>query len=147
MDDGAAAHPPTTRTKLVRVVGFVLLAIHLQAGSLAEQVLHVRRPVTTMSWQMYSGKGKKICATTWYTADPDGALTPVDRLGAGDRQKRRLKNVQEVEDAARRLCTLLGPGADVRVRARCGTRSGRWKQAIRPDQPLCAARAQPRLGP
>jgi hypothetical protein len=145
------AHPPdtpppvparvSTRGRIFRVLAFAVLVVHLQAGSFAEQVLGVRRPRTTMSWRMYSGTGKGVCATEWFSAGADGVLAPLDRLATpSDRPHRRhLRSAREVEDTGRRLCRLLGGVVDVRVQARCGTRAGVWREVFTPDRRMCPA--------
>jgi hypothetical protein len=134
--------------RTLRVLAFLALVAHLQAGSFAEQVLHVGRPETTMSWEMFGGTARDTCATEWFEVGPDGAMSPFDRLGTRSErpQKVLLRNAREVEDAGRRLCRLLGGARDVRVHARCGTRTGRWEEVATVDRPLCVRPPQ-KAGP
>ncbi|MEZ4237386.1 MAG: hypothetical protein R3F59_14800 [Myxococcota bacterium] len=128
--------PPGERAPFLRVVVFVLAAVHLQVGSVYQQLLHRRAPPTTMSWEMYGSVGSKVCATAWFVRTADGALAPLDRQAAEPAPRRFLRTQREVQDAARRLCRTLG--ADVRVEARCATRGGGpWRSVFQPDDQLC----------
>lgn len=135
-----------THKGLVRLGVFALLAVHMQAGPLMEQVLGLEPPPFGMSWTMYSGRGNHNCAVQWLAATPEG-LQPLDRRKALEKGRkagarvRPQRSLREIEAAAQELCRKL-PGVDVRAQARCGVKRGQaWEYVLDPETPLCASTA------
>ena len=142
---------PEARAPIIRLVLFVVLVVHMQVGSVSDQVFGKGEPAFTTSWEMYSGKARNICAVRWYTTGPDGPI-PIDRLAIlglepfwSARADERLQHSEdEVRRAAQRLCRKLGRKADVRADARCGlTREGVWRRRIGLDEALCVGAPSP----
>jgi hypothetical protein len=133
-----------------RLLVFVVLVVHMQAGPFFQQVLHEDIVPFGMSWQMYASPGNNVCAAQWFTAAPlpdEGTplLTPLDRfevLGIEQPWKapnnvQRQYSPRDLQLAANKLCDRL-PGADVRARARCAIQRGlRWKHVLATNTPLC----------
>jgi hypothetical protein len=137
-----------------RLLVFVILAVHMQAGPLFEQVLWQDIVPLGMSWRMYASPGNNVCVAQWFTASPtpgEGTplLTPIDRfevLGVEEPwhapgNMRRQYSPRDLQLAANKLCDKLRekvPEADVRARARCGVQRGlRWKHVLATNTPLC----------
>jgi hypothetical protein len=92
---------------------------------------------------MFSGFGLEICQAQFIGAGGSGA--PLDRYAVLDVPQdeapgwlRKMKSEDDVRGVARKLCTRLGQ--DVRVRARCASRSG-WKTVLTTSTQVCGGRA------
>jgi hypothetical protein len=141
---------------LWRLIIFVILAVHMQAGPLLEQGMRVGEVPLGMTWRMYSSVGSNVCAVQWFKADPMPGedaprLTPIDRLGIlkVDRpweapgKVRHQYSPRDLQLAADKLCEKL-PGVDLRASARCGIQRGlRWKHVLATDTPLCGRALPP----
>ncbi|RWE73897.1 hypothetical protein [Mesorhizobium sp.] len=118
----------------LRLCAFMAIAGFIIAGPAAEQVFGVQSP-WLRSWTMFSAIGLGVIGASFEIRGPDGALVPLDRfemLGApGGGNLKWIQNREELASVTKRLCTVAGQGADIRVRARLGTRGG-W-QAIHTD--------------
>ncbi len=118
----------------LRFFAFMAIAAFMAAGPAAQQVFGVQTP-WLRSWTMFSAIGLGVIDASFEIRRPDGALVPLDRFEMlGARRDGRLKWIQSGEDLTsviKRLCTVAGQGADIRVRARQATRGG-W-QVIHSD--------------
>ncbi|TPI53424.1 hypothetical protein FJ417_26140 [Mesorhizobium sp. B3-1-7] len=124
----------------LRLVAFTAIAAFMIAGPAAEQIFGVQTP-WLRSWTMFSAIGLGVIDASFEIRQPDGALIPLDRfemLGAsrGGRLK-RIESRAELASVVKRLCTTAGQGADIRVRARLGTRSG-WQIIHTDAENACA---------
>jgi hypothetical protein len=90
---------------------------------------------------MFSAIGLGVIDASFEIRRPDGALVPLDRFEMlGAPRDGRLKWIKSREDLAsviKRLCMAAGQGADIRVRARQGTRDG-WQTIHTDAQNACA---------
>lgn len=124
-----------------RLAVFVLIAAYMLAGPVAEQIFGLRTAFWR-SWTMFSGIGIGLIDVSFASQNPDGTLTPIDRfrlLGAKpDGKLRRIENADELAAVIQRLCTTLGPGADLRVAARQATSTG-WQILRTEAQNACAS--------
>ncbi|MEZ4236297.1 MAG: hypothetical protein R3F59_09080 [Myxococcota bacterium] len=124
-----------TRAVALRVAALVGLSGALQIGPVAHQLLGLPLPPLTMSWSMYSGVGRDLCAVRWRA---DGRpVSRADVLGATAEAggERLLHSPEAVRLAARPLCEALQ--ADVRAEAWCAGPDGRWVVALGPEERLC----------
>ncbi len=129
----------------LRATLFVVLASLTVGQPLVRQGLGIKTPKFVRTWQMFVGFGTDICDVRYYTIDPDGGRTRLDPIAALGFESRREapKSVWRVGDdrgvarLGQRLCVELDGREDVRVEARCATRSG-WKEVADGSQPLCA---------
>jgi hypothetical protein len=119
-----------------RGAAFLLLAALIALAPSARQVFGVRSPYLR-SWTMFSGFGLDLCVAEFEGAG--GAA--LDRYAVLDEHRatapkwlRKLRSEDDVRGVAKRLCAKLGQ--DVRVTAKCASRSG-WKTVIRPKDPVC----------
>ncbi|MCB9692704.1 MAG: hypothetical protein H6736_12915 [Alphaproteobacteria bacterium] len=82
------------------------------------------------SWRMYKLVGIANCEVRYERSLPDGRTEPVDRMAVlGAERPRnhgmyRLANAQTVRQHSQALCKALGPGADLRLHARCPSLEG-----------------------
>jgi hypothetical protein len=124
----------------LRLIAFMAIAAFIIAGPVAEQVFGVRTALLR-SWTMFSAIGLGVIDASFEIRRPDGALVPLDRFEMlGAPRDGRLKWIKSREDLAsviKRLCMAAGQGADIRVRARLGTRSG-WQTIHTDAQNACA---------
>ncbi|MDX8462980.1 hypothetical protein [Mesorhizobium humile] len=124
----------------LRLVAFTAIAAFMIAGPAAEQIFGVQSP-WLRSWTMFSAIGLGVIDASFETRRPDGALVPLDRfemLGAPRNGKLKwIQNRDELASVIKRLCTVAGQGADIRVRARLGTRSG-WQTIHTDAENACA---------
>ena len=124
----------------LRLIAFTAIAAFMIAGPAAEQIFGVQSP-WLRSWTMFSAIGLGVIDASFEIRRPDGALIPLDRfemLGAPRNGKLKwIQNRDELASVIRRLCTVAGQGADIRVRARLGTRGG-WQIIHTDAQNACA---------
>ena len=124
----------------LRLVAFAAIAAFMIAGPAAEQIFGVQSP-WLRSWTMFSAIGLGVIDASFEIRRPDGALAPVDRfemLGAPRNGKLKwIQNREELASVIKRLCTAAGQGADIRVRARLGTRGG-WQTIHTDAENACA---------
>jgi len=124
----------------LRLVAFTAIAAFMIAGPAAEQIFGVQSP-WLRSWTMFSAIGLGVIDASFEIRRPDGALAPLDRFAMlGVPRNGKLKWIQNREELAsviKRLCTVAGQGADIRVRARLGTRSG-WQTIHTDAENACA---------
>ncbi len=104
-------------------------------------------------WVMFHGFGRNVCDARFFEMVDDAEGKPrrkkLDRFEVLGKEKDwltnkrlvRMDNKSAVETVARRLCRALGPGADVRALARCGSR-GHWRAKLDGKSNLC--RSKPR---
>ena len=116
------------------IAGFMI------AGPAAEQIFGVQSP-WLRSWTMFSAIGLGVIDASFEIRGPDGALVPLDRFAMlGAPRNGRLKWIKSPEELAsviKRLCAVAGQGADIRVRARLGTRGG-WQTIHTDAENACA---------
>jgi len=94
-------------------------------------------------WVMFHGFGRDVCDVRFFESS-GGELTPLDRFEVLGRERSwstnkslvRMDNSADVDAVARRLCKAMGPEADVRIFARCGSR-GKWKVKRRVKENAC----------
>jgi hypothetical protein len=124
----------------LRLVAFTAIAAFMVAGPAAEQIFGVQTP-WLRSWTMFSAIGLGVIDASFEIRQPDGALVRLDRfemLGAPRNGRlKRIESSEELISVIKRLCTAAGQGADIRVRARQGTRSG-WQTIHTDAQNACA---------
>lgn len=90
------------------------------------------------AWQMFHRRGVGICAARF---DDRGrrvdryALLGVERDRA-PADVRRIRDARAARALARRMCAVLGPGADLRVELRCGERDG-LRTVLDREENLC----------
>lgn len=123
--------------------------VHLQLGPFVVEVLGLRRPPTTMAWQMYSGVGLNVCAFEWFERGPDGQARPLDRLAAlgtdrhtADYATRFVFGRDNLRARTSELCAAL-PDRELRVIARCGLR-GAWEPIWDLDHDPCGPAPAPK---
>ena len=110
-------------------------------------------------WVMFHGFGRNVCDARFFEMVDDAQGTPrrkkIDRFEVLEKEKDWLKNKSlvrmdsktAVEKVAWKLCRKLGPGADVRALARCGSR-GHWRAKLDGKSNLCTSKLRgPRLLP
>lgn len=124
-----------------RFFAFMAIAAFMVAGPAAQQIFGVQAPFLR-SWTMFSAIGLGVIEVSFEIREPGGSLVPLDRFEMlGVRRDGGLKRIESREELASiigRLCAAAGQGADIRVRARQGTRGG-W-QVIRTDaENACAS--------
>ncbi|MDX8534317.1 hypothetical protein RFM41_24645 [Mesorhizobium sp. VK25A] len=124
----------------MRFVAFMAITNFMIAGPVAEQVFGVRAALLR-SWTMFSAIGLGVIDASFEMRQTDGTLVPLDRFEMlGAPRNGGLKWIKSREDLAsviKRLCTAAGQGADIRVRARLGARSG-WQTIHTDAQNACA---------
>jgi hypothetical protein len=124
----------------LRLVAFIAIAAFMVAGPVAEQVFGVRT-AWLRSWTMFSAIGLGVIDASFEIRQADGALVPLDRFQMlGARRDGKLKWIQNRDELAsliKRLCTVAGQGADIRVRARQAARSG-WQIIHTDAENACA---------
>lgn len=124
----------------LRLAVFTAIALFMLAGPMIEQVFGVR---TTFwrSWTMFSAIGMGVIDASFTRRDSDGALVPLDRFALlGEPRNGKLKRIEDVDELAhiiKSLCAALGPGTDLRVKARQATREG-WQVIVTDAQNACA---------
>lgn len=122
------------------MIAFTAIAGFMIAGPAAEQIFGVQSP-WLRSWTMFSAIGLGVIDASFEIRRPDGALVPLDRFEMlGAPRNGRLKWIQNRDELAfviKQLCTAAGQGADIRVHARLGTRSG-WQTIHTDVQNACA---------
>ena len=125
----------------MRLVAFLAIAAFMFAGPMLEQIFGARTAFWR-SWTMFSGIGIGLVDASFASPRPDGTLSPIDRfvlLGAKPEGRlKRIESQDELTTIIARLCTALGPGADLRVKARQATTSG-WKPLRWDDKNACAS--------
>ncbi|TPI40924.1 hypothetical protein FJW07_06535 [Mesorhizobium sp. B3-1-9] len=124
----------------LRLVAFTAIAAFMIAGPAVDQIFGVQTP-WLRSWTMFSAIGLGVIDASFEIRQPDGALIPLDRfemLGASrDGRLKRIESREELASVVKRLCTVAGQGADIRVRARLGTRNG-WQTIHTDAENACA---------
>ncbi len=133
---------PLART-ITRTFLFFSLLLWTWGGPFAKQVLHRRWPYA-QQWVMFSGASLDVCAVRFTERAEDGTETPVDRWEAAGKDRWDVTHTQRVipdADAAtaagRRLCKSLPRGTDLRVYARCATRTG-WSRVLKGESNVCS---------
>ena len=119
----------------------LLLVVFMFGGPFYVQVLGGRAP-GVRTWVMFRGFGLDICEANFYEVR-DAGLVEIDRYalfgydGLGDAPKsfRRLRTHREVGLHARKICRELSP-SEVRVEARCATKSG-WRTVYTGQRDAC----------
>ncbi|TPN81969.1 hypothetical protein FJ987_16930 [Mesorhizobium sp. CU2] len=124
----------------LRLTAFVAIAGFMIAGPVAEQVFGVQS-AWLRSWTMFSAIGVGVIDASFEIRQPDDRFIPLDRfemLGAPRNGKLKwIQNREELASVIKRLCTVAGQGADIRVRARQATRSG-WQIIHSDAENACA---------
>ncbi|MEW6630574.1 MAG: hypothetical protein AB1440_06870 [Pseudomonadota bacterium] len=124
----------------LRLCAFIAIAGFMIAGPATSQIFGVQTAFLR-SWTMFSAIGIGVIDASFEIRQPDGALAPLDRFEMlGAPRDGRLKWVQSREDLdsiIKRLCAVAGQGADIRVRARQGTRDG-WRTIHSDAENACA---------
>ncbi|TPI18086.1 hypothetical protein [Mesorhizobium sp. B4-1-1] len=124
----------------LRLVAFTAIAAFMIAGPATEQIFGVQTP-WLRSWTMFSAIGLGVIDASFEIRQPDGVLIPLDRfemLGAPrDGGLKRIESREELASVVKRLCTVAGQGADIRVHARLGTRNG-WQIIHTDAENACA---------
>jgi len=123
---------------------FILVLGAWMIGSPAYRQVFKGRSKWFPRWVMFHGFGKDICQAKFFSVGDDKTLQPIDRfevLGrtrswSKNRSLVRMKRTSQVKSVALQLCSALGPGADVRVHARCGSRD-KWRTRIRTKKKFC----------
>lgn len=98
-------------------------------------------------WVMFHGFGRDVCDARFFEST-QGGLTRLDRFEVLGRERSwsvnkslvRMDSSADVDSVARRLCRALGPEADLRVFARCGSR-GKWQVKRRVKENACRNKA------
>ena len=102
-------------------------------------------------WVMFHGFGRNVCDVKFFQTEDGGeTLTPLDRFEVLDRERKwsgnkslvRMDNKLAVESVGLRLCRAMGPDADVRATARCGSR-GTWITKLVAKKNLCDQQVVP----
>ena len=126
-----------------RTVLFFSLLLWTWGGPFAKQVLHRRWPYA-QHWVMFSGASLDVCAVRFTERAEDGTETPVDRWETTDtdrwdvtRNERVIRDAAAATAAGRRLCRSVPRGTDLRVYARCATRTG-WSRVVKGESNVCS---------
>jgi hypothetical protein len=121
-----------------RVAVALLLGSYIVAAPAARQVFDVRSDYLR-AWVMFSGAARDVCVADFRVGGQDGRR--LDRfavlgMARGDAPKSVVKmaDADVVKRVARRMCE--ATGEDVRVQARCATRTG-WKRVLRWEDTPC----------
>ena len=97
---------------------------------------------------MFHGFGRNVCDVQFFEVvkrpKRKAKRKKIDRFEVLDRQKSwstskslvRMNNRKDVLKVADRLCRAKGPDADIRAKARCGSR-GEWVPKVNPKEKLC----------
>ena len=105
-------------------------------------------------WVMFHGFGRAVCDARFFQMVDDGSGGTVrqkidrfevlgkERSWSTNKSLMRMSSKGEVEKVGRRLCRALGPGSDVRVLARCGSR-GHWVAKHNGKTTLCTKSRTP----
>lgn len=140
--DVAPAETASAGRKLVRFGLFIAVALGLQAGPIAIQVLDLDVPLR--GWRMFRGKGRDICDVRFTERTADGRksrLTVEQVVEAGGRWTSgsgafRLGGVGEIRAVARRYCAR-SSGGELLAVARCGHREKGWTRVLNGSEDLC----------
>ena len=129
---------PTGPRAALRVALVAAALLYTWGAPFARQVLGARHPALR-SWQMFNGAGLEVTQDRFWQVR-DGAWERVDR-GAilGPRKSsERFPDRDGARAMARRLCAMLGAGADVRLEHREASRKG-WRVRIKRSERQCEA--------
>jgi hypothetical protein len=111
-----------------RTVFLGLFAVYLLIGPIGRQVFGVRVPMAFQTWKMFAGTARNTCQMSAATM-VGGELRPLDIRPATSSKRRWRIQRPQLPVVIRGVCAqairTFGPGIDVRVRARCGSRR-RW---------------------
>ncbi len=126
-----------------RVALFFSLLLWTWLGPFGNQVLH-RHWSWAQHWVMFSGASLDLCAVRYTEKHPDGTESPVDRwqvLGL-DRWSvppsgRVIGTAAGATRQGQQLCRDLPSGTDLRVYARCATRTG-WARQLKGETNVCS---------
>jgi len=139
-----------------RITLFVLFAAFMSFGPCYRQALNGRGDLPLglkvdrrlfRQWVMFSGFGTDICDVRFTQKMSDGSEVPLDRFellgepvwAQSSRSIRRLKTPDRAVHMGRQLCGVLRrdqDAPDVRVVARCGSKSG-WRPQLAGEQNVC----------
>lgn len=125
-----------------RLVVFVLLAAYIAVGPAFKQLYGGRSPLVR-GWVMYRAYGTAGCDVRFYQRTETGDVR-LDRFALLEEgpwydmpvEQRRITSRAEVQAITRDLCNALGPGADLRIDARCGGIDG-WQTFASREANLC----------
>lgn len=140
----AATSPVRAREQiLLRLLGAFVGLLLVLGGPIGRQVMGL--PDKHLSqWVMFRGIGLTLIDARFFSRDAQGNLERLDRgelltraPGETPLAFRRLRSVATVERMGRRLCSAVGPGADVRIVSRVATRRG-WTPQFAGDVNVCA---------
>lgn len=99
-------------------------------------------------WVMFHGFGRQVCDVRFFQmvegVDGQERRQKIDRFEVLNRERSwqtnkslvRMNDKSAVEKVARKVCRKIGPAADVRALARCGSR-GTWKAKLDGKSNLC----------
>jgi hypothetical protein len=129
----------------LRMVGLVLLGAYMVVTPLLVQVFGVRDQ-GLRAWRMFSGLNTDVCEVQLWRRG-DAGDRPVDRLGTlgfdgrldAPNNEALVKNLEGLRAQARKVCTKLGGGVDLRADVRCGSMTG-WVTKMERDEDLCAGK-------
>jgi hypothetical protein len=137
---------------LRRGLATVLVLTALFGGPVVRQGLlidHIAGVPTRLlpRWTMFGSVGFGLTQVRFWQVDAAGEKTPVDRFAVLDVNPLdqppgvwRLHGEADLKRLGRHLCRALGPGTDLRVRARTATRRG-WKREAKEAGNLCEPKA------
>ena len=103
-------------------------------------------------WVMFHGFGRQVCDVRFFEmvegVDGKSRRQKIDRFEVMNEERNwftnkeliRMENKDEAVKVGRRLCLKLGPGADLRVLARCGSQ-GFWKAKLDGKTNLCTKKS------
>jgi hypothetical protein len=135
--------------RALRIGVFAALTVFMMAGPFCDQVLGIRTPLFRR-WTMFSSVGIGLADLSFSVRRADGTLSPINYyqvLGYADplnapRSIRRVVGVAGVHRVAARICSILGPGTDLRANVRIAERSGWWPAISENSGNLCKNEAQ-----
>jgi hypothetical protein len=105
-----------------------LCAVYLLIGPIGKQLFGARVPNGFQTWRMFAGTARDTCQIRVTAASAAGDVRVLELEPASSGKRWRVLRAQ-LPGIRRRICHQarreLGPGADVRLEARCGSRR-RW---------------------
>lgn len=124
----------------LRLAVFLAITAFMIGGPVAEQVFGLRS-VVLRSWTMFSAIGLGVIDASFAIRQADGTLVPLDRFAMLEASQggklRRIESRDELASIIKRLCSAVGQGADIRVRARQATRDG-WSMVWTDGENACS---------
>lgn len=122
------------------------VAAYLLTGPIFRQVFRLKVDRHFQRWQMFAGIGRNSCQVEHTLVTPSGGRARIDRdelFGISrSRREQRPERIHRKQLASvhSRVCRVvsrtLGKPADIRARARCGSR-GRWVIENRGEDNVC----------